>query len=72
MKIGTKSVLFGAHGFFLHPLFVALAWWKLYGFPFDPRLWLAFTLHDLGYIGKPNIDGPEGEEHPTFGARVMH
>ena len=72
MRIGTKSVLFGAHCFFLHPFFVALAWWKLYGFPFDPRLWLAFVVHDLGYIGKPNIDGPEGEEHPTFGARVMH
>lgn len=71
MKIGTKSVLFGAHCFFLHPWFVAMAWWKLYGFPFDPRLWVAFFVHDLGYIGKPNMDGPEGETHPKFGARVM-
>jgi hypothetical protein len=72
MRIGTKSVLFGAHAFYLHPWFVALAWWKLYGFPWDPRLWVAFFVHDLGYWGKPNMDGPEGEEHPEWGARVMY
>lgn len=71
MRIGTKSVLFGAHCFFLHPFFVAAAWRKLYGFPLDPRLWVAFFVHDLGYLGKPNMDGPEGESHPEFGARVM-
>jgi hypothetical protein len=71
VKIGTKSVLFGAHCFFLHPWFVALAWWKLFGFPWDPRLWVAFFIHDLGYWGKPNMDGPEGEKHPLFGARIM-
>lgn len=71
MTVGTKSVLFGAHCFFLHPWFVALAWWKLYGFPFDPRLWIAFFVHDLGYIGKPNMDGDEGELHPYLGARIM-
>lgn len=71
MKVGTRSVLFGAHQFIIHPLFVAFAWWKLFGFPFDPRLWIAFFLHDLGYFGKPNMDGPEGEEHPYFAAHVM-
>ena len=71
MTIGTKSVLFGAHCFFLHPFFVARAWWHLYGFPWDPRLWVAFFVHDLGYIGKPNMDGPEGEDHPWFGAKAM-
>lgn len=71
MKIGTKSILFGAHCFFLHPIFVFVAWWKLYGFPYDPRLWVAFIVHDLGYWGKPNMDGPEGELHPYFGANVM-
>ena len=70
MRIGTKSVLFGAHCFFLHPWFVAWAWWELYGFPWDPRLWVAFAVHDLGYFGKPNMDGEEGERHPWFGARV--
>jgi hypothetical protein len=71
MKIGTRSVLFGAHQFLIHPLFVAAAWWKLYGFPRDPRLWVAFVVHDLGYFGKPNMDGPEGEYHPFLGARIM-
>lgn len=72
MKIGTKSVLFGAHQFLIHPWFVALAWWKLYGFPLDPRLWVAFFVHDLGYIGKPNMDGPEGERHVELGASIIH
>ena len=70
-SIGTRSVLFGAHCFFLHPFFVARAWTHLYGFPWDPRLWIAFFVHDLGYLGKPNIDGPEGEEHPHLGARII-
>lgn len=72
MKVGTKSVLFGAHCFFIHPFFVAAAWWRLYSFPWDPRLWVAFFVHDLGYWGKPNMDGEEGELHPEWGARVMH
>lgn len=71
MTIGTKSVLFGAHQFLIHPWFVAAAWWRLYGFPWDPRLWVAFFVHDLGYIGKPNMEGPEGERHPLLGARIM-
>jgi len=71
MRIGTKSVLFGAHIFWLHPWFVAAAWWKLYGFPWDPRLWAAFFVHDIGYWGKPNMDGPEGEWHPAAGAALM-
>lgn len=72
MKLGTKSVLFGAHTFWLHPWFVALAWWRLYGFPWAPWLWVAFWVHDLGYWGKPNMDGPEGEEHPWTGARILY
>ena len=71
MNIGTKSILFGAHQFLLHPWFVAAAWWKLYGFPWDPRLWVAFIVHDLGYWGKPNMDGPEGEEHVLLGANIL-
>lgn len=37
----------------------------------SPRLWLAFFVHDLGYIGKPNMDGEEGERHPFVGAAIM-
>jgi hypothetical protein len=71
MKIGTKSLLFGAHQFLLHPLFLFLAWRKLYGFPYDPRLWVAFLVHDWGYWGKPNMDGDEGQRHPELGGRIM-
>lgn len=71
MRTGTKSVLFGAHQFFIHPLFVAFAWYKLYGFPLDVRLWVAFVVHDLGYIGKFKMDDPDGELHPVLGARIM-
>jgi len=97
VKLGTKSVLFGAHCFLWHWFFVALGWWKLYGFAtveyrswvhgldgeripllapvrtslFDWRLWVAFFVHDLGYIGKPNMDGAEGERHPELGARIL-
>lgn len=72
MKIGTKSVLFGAHQFAIHPWFVAWGWWKLFGFPLDPRLWVAFFVHDIGYLGKPNMDGEEGEQHPLVGAQIMY
>ncbi len=72
MKIGTKSILYGVHAFWLHPWFVALAWWKLFGFPWDPRLWVAFFVHDFGYWGKSNMDGPEGESHVCLGANIMH
>lgn len=65
MKIGTRSVLYGAHCFLLHPWFVAAAWWQLYGIPWDPRLWVAFFVHDIGYVGKPNMDGVEGEAQVT-------
>lgn len=71
MNVGTKSVLFGAHQFAIHPWFVAAGWYKLYGFPWDPRLWVAFFVHDVGYFGKPNMDGPEGELHPHTGANIM-
>lgn len=72
LRIGTRSLLLGYHAFWLHPFFVAAAWWKLYGFPVDPRLWFAFFLHDIGYIGKPNMDGAEGIAHPFTGAHILH
>ena len=71
MNVGTKSILFGVHCFAIHPIMIFVAWWRLYGFPWDPRLWVAFLVHDIGYWGKPNMDGPEGELHPYAGARIM-
>jgi hypothetical protein len=37
----------------------------------DYRLWLSCFLHDVGYWGKPNMDGPEGETHPEWAATFM-
>lgn len=84
MKMGTKSLLYGAHLWFLHPWFVAVAWFKLYGFRwvtcpstkvrtsiFDPRLWLCFLVHDWGYWGCPDMDGERGERHPETGAKIV-
>lgn len=73
LPVGTRSVLYGAHCWFIHPFFVALAWTRLYGLPTDLRLWLAFFTHDLGYLFLwcENIDGPEGERHVEWGANLM-
>lgn len=71
MRLGTKTVLFGTHSPLIHTFMVARGWRRLYGFPWDPRLWVAFAVHDLGYVSKPNLDGPEGTAHPELGARIM-
>lgn len=73
MKIGTRSLLYGVHAFWLHPFFVAWSWYRLYGARQlrDPRMWLAFIVHDWGYWGKPNMDGLEGESHPELGAEIL-
>lgn len=65
MRIGTKSLLFGCHQFVLHPVMVGLAWWRLYGRPTLPEA-VAIVIHDWGYWNQPNMDGPEGEEHPIW------
>ena len=71
MRVGTKSVIFGVHSILVHPFFVARAWSRLYGFPWDPRLWLAFLVHDIGYVGKANMEGSEGQQHVVLGGRIM-
>lgn len=69
MKTGTKSVLFGVHQFLWHPLTVLLAWIDLYGFP-KPWELFCILVHDIGYLGKKEMDGPDGDEHPQLGARI--
>lgn len=66
MNIGTKSLLFGAHQVIIHPVFVLIAWIKLYrSFPNWQEL-ICIIIHDWGYWGKPNMDGEEGEGHPIW------
>ena len=71
MRVGTKSVIFGVHATLVHPFFVAYAWSRLFGFPWDPRLWVAFLVHDLGYICKANMESSEGQQHVVLGGRIM-
>ena len=71
MKRGTKSVIAGAHSLLVHPLAVTWSWKVLFGFPWDPRIWCACLLHDVGYVGRDEMDGPSGEEHVVLGARIM-
>ena len=71
MRVGLKSLLGGAHCFALHPFFVAWGWAKLYGLPWDPRIWATFFLHDLGYFKCHQMDGDEGEKHVLLGAKIM-
>jgi hypothetical protein len=71
MTVGTRSVLFGAHAFWLHFWFVGLAWARLFGAPWDVRLWVAFAVHDLGYLGKNDVEGRDGETHVELGASIM-
>ena len=68
MRVGTKSILFGVHQCVLHPLFVLRAWILLFGWPRYLYEYLAILTHDLGYWHSPNMDGPEGENHPEVAA----
>ena len=70
MNVGTKSLLFGVHQFLWHPYTVARAWRFLYGRWPSLAEWVCIFCHDLGYWGKPNMDGAEGQSHPEFGARL--
>ena len=68
MNIGTKTLLFGNHQFLLHPLFVGIAWVKLYHKLPNPKEAVCIFIHDWGYWGRPNLDGDEGERHPLWAA----
>ena len=71
MKLGTKSLLWGAHAFFLHPLQVGWGWRQLWGFPWDVRLWIGFVFHDVGYFQRDRMDGDGSEEHVILGAEIV-
>ena len=77
MRLGTKSLLFGAHQFVIHPLFVFVTWSKFY--PTDlkgkPGLLgriVASIIHDWGYWRCKTMDGPCGDQHSIWGANAMY
>ena len=66
MKIGTKSLLFGCHQVLLHPVFVLWGWVYLYGLrTLTWQILIAVVIHDWGYWGCQEMDGPQGSLHPT-------
>lgn len=69
MKLGTKSLLIGAHQILWHPVTVTLAWIELYGLPNWKEL-VCICIHDWGYCGCQDIDGIEGENHPWLAAHI--
>jgi hypothetical protein len=70
MKVGTKSLLFGAHQFIIHPICVFIAWKKIYKkFP-DFKTSICIIFHDWGYWGLPEMDGEYGKKHPELGAKM--
>lgn len=72
MKIGTRAILFGVHCFLIHPIVVAIGWRRVHGrWPKDRAEWLAIIFHDFGYLGMPNMDGPEGRRHPLVSASMV-
>jgi hypothetical protein len=72
IPVGIKSVLIGAHCWFIHPFYVMKAWNQLYGFP-EIRVIIACLVHDLGYAFQScrDMNGEEGIDHPLFGAGLM-
>lgn len=70
MRKGTKSLLFGVHLWWWHPLTVYIAWWKLKGcFPGWREMVCAFV-HDWGYWGCVDMDSGRGDAHPELGANI--
>jgi hypothetical protein len=70
VTVGTKSLLVGVHQLYLHPLTVGLAWRSITGRWPTWREWVCIVLHDVGYVGVREMDGPDGARHPELGARL--
>jgi hypothetical protein len=71
MSEGTISYFIGCHHFFLHPLFVLIAWVKEYrSWPDFYELCCIF-LHDIGHLGKQYLSDPaQKAEHWKLGASI--
>jgi hypothetical protein len=73
MKVGTKSLLFGVHQVILHPMFVLVAWIKLYGWrTLNFPTIVAIVIHDWGYWGCEAMDDKGGKLHPVWAALKLN
>lgn len=69
--MGLKSLLFGAHQFILHPLFVLMAWIRLFGMVWDIRFLLAVLMHDWGYAAAAKMDRQATVHHVSLGGKII-
>ena len=66
MTAGTMSLLMGGHQFFIHPIFVAAAWIRLYGFPMGSAAVDGVRDSRLGVLGGFRTwTGPRGKRIPS-------
>jgi len=73
MTEGTKSYLIGCHQFFLHPLWVLLAWRLEY--KSWPKWWeiICIFLHDIGVCGRQYLSDDKAKiGHWKLGAKRAH
>jgi hypothetical protein len=70
MRLGTRSIIFGVHHWLFHPLAVALAFRRLEARWPTWREALCIAVHDWGYWGCGDMDGPEGVQHPRLGGQI--
>lgn len=72
MRIGTKSLLFGAHQFIIHPTTVLLSAIKMRGGLPNYKECICIFVHDWGYWGCENMEGEDGQNHPEGGALLAN
>lgn len=70
MTVGTRSLLFGVHAFWWHPVTVYRAWCALYGRRPTWKETVCIIVHDWGYWGCETMDGPGGELHSLAGSGI--
>jgi len=70
MKKGTKSLLWGVHQVFIHPVIVWLAWIKVNKSVPSWKEVICIIIHDWGYWGCENMDDEKGERHTEWAADI--
>jgi hypothetical protein len=53
------------------PIYGSLGVEAAFRVPWDPRIFIACVLHDIGYLSCEEMDGASGKEHVVLGARIM-
>ena len=70
MRVGTKTILFGLHSFWLHPMVVWYSYFKIYG-SLSFKMAAAIFFHDLGYWRCKSLKHGDGYSHPSKSAELF-